>query len=81
MVGLDANENTIILTIWKNGHKSSEIKLGQILKTIGSLERTVSHYHWGINKGFIYSGEFEIETVEGKRVLVNPETGEVKING
>lgn len=77
LVSLDANQNTVILTIWKKGKKSHEITLGQILKTMRSLQRTVSHYYWGINEGLTYDGKFKIKTVEERTVLVNPETGEI----
>ena len=81
LVNLDANQNTVILTIWKNGQKSHEIKLGQVLNSMSSLQRTSSHYYWGNNEGFTHNGEVEIRTVEGNRILVNPETGDVKFNG
>ena len=80
LVPLDVNENTIILTIWKRGEKITEVKLGQLLTSMASLQKTVSHYYWGETIGFDKDGSFAIKTVEGNVVKINPKNGEIMAN-
>jgi hypothetical protein len=78
LLDLDASENTIVLTIWKQGTKHVEIRLGQVLHSLVSLRRTVSHFYWGRNLGFTKNGAFEIETIENAHIFVDPETGAIR---
>lgn len=79
-----AVNSTVVLRIWKNGRPHMTVTLGQVLRSLSSLKPTVSHFVWGTNLGFQYDGRFEsfeIETVEGKRAIVDPAAQTVKIDG
>lgn len=80
LVQLDANAMTVMLTVWKNGRPQMLVLLGQVLRSLTSLKRTTLHYFWGQNRGFSRDGVFEIETVENKRVFIDPETKSIKIS-
>ena len=77
----DATESTVVLRLWKHGQPHMNVTLGQVLQSMSSLKRTVSHFAWGRNMGFWLDGRFEIETIEGRRVFVDPTAKTVKIDG
>jgi len=63
LIPLDSQSQTIMIQIWKSGEKKVTITLGELLKSMDSLKRTVSHFNWGHVKT-ISDNEIEIETVE-----------------
>ena len=77
LVSKNADKNTVILTVWRYGKKSFEVKLGHVLSSMDSLQDAMAHSFWGYNKGFTAQGLFEIDTVEDKQILVDPKTGAV----
>ena len=79
LVQLDATPMTVMLTVWKNGQPHMFVSLSQVLWSLTSLKRTVSHYSWGRNLGFNRDGFLEIETVENRHVTVDPEKKSIKI--
>jgi len=64
LVPLDSQSQTIMIQIWKSGEKKVAITLGELLKSMDSLKRTVSHFNWGRVKT-VSDYEIEIETAEG----------------
>ena len=76
LVPKDVKRSEVMVTIWKNGIKHKEIKLGQIIRRWSSLKETVSHYQWGGISDLIGENLY-LDTVEGG-VVINIETGEVK---
>jgi hypothetical protein len=73
-------ENSVVLRIWRNGQPHMSVTLGQVLRSLSSLQTSVSHFSWGRNLGFRYDGRFEMETVERTRVIVDPVAKTVKID-
>ena len=77
LLPLDANENTIIVSLYQNGLRVREVRLGEILPT-AHLRRTISHVEWGTHVGFNTKGQYVVET-EDKRFLAFGITGDPQI--
>ncbi len=48
LLPLDVDENEVMIEVWKNGDVFHQLKLGNLIKSMRALERTASHYHWGM---------------------------------
>lgn len=75
LIPLDSNSQTVMIQIWKAGGIETTITLGELIKSMDSLERTTSHFNWGYVKN-ISDEEIEIQTVEGL-VKVNISDGKI----
>jgi hypothetical protein len=67
LLPLDADEDTVIVSLYRDGALIREVKLGEILP-MASLRRTISHEEWGTHVGFDPEGRYVVET-EDKRLL------------
>ena len=68
----------IIFSVYRDGAFEYFIKLKDLIKDFRKLERTISHFRWGIsNKGFDNKGRFIVETVEKRRLAIDIKTGEI----
>jgi hypothetical protein len=67
LLPLDADEDTIVVSLYRGGALVRQVKLGEILP-IASLRRTISHVEWGTHVGFDEKGRYVVET-EDKRLL------------
>ena len=79
LLPLDVKPSDIVVTIWKRGEVHKTVSIGEVLKSMDSLNRTVSHYNWG---GIDRVGHTVVlvRTVEGT-VWISLETGEVEFGG
>jgi hypothetical protein len=77
LLPIDYNISTVMLKIWKEGKLQYSLKLRDIFKDFGKLERTVSHYHWGFYEGFDDAGNFIIKTVEKRSLAIDIKTGKI----
>ena len=76
LLPLDVERSEIVVTIWKRGKIHKTVSIGEVLKSMDSLNRTVSHYNWG---GVDRVGHTValVRTVEGI-VWISLATGEVE---
>lgn len=65
----------VILKFIRNGNVVREVSLGDLFGGTPSLDATVSHFYWGDPIGFNKRGDFLVETVDGRTLFFNPETG------
>jgi len=77
LLPLDANENTVIVSLYQGGSLVREVKLGEILPT-ARLRRTISHVEWGTHVGFNTQGRYVVET-EDKRLLAFGTAGDPEV--
>ena len=66
-----------LVWFYEKGELVAKGTLDQIVADEAHLEKTVSHYHWGMGKGFDEKGRFVIETVERKEVVFDVTTGKI----
>ncbi len=55
----------IMLRFWKRGTLIRAVPLKELLSDLESLERTVSHWHWGNYLGIDGDGHMSVKTVDG----------------
>jgi len=77
LLPLDVNENTVIISLYRDGSLVREVRLAEILP-IARLRRTISHVEWGTHVGFDANGRYVVET-EDKRILAFGTTGDPEI--
>src|SRR5947207_6153464 len=70
LLPLNADEGTVIFSLYQQGRLVREVKLGEILP-LPRLRRTISHVEWGTHVGFDATGRYRVEAVD-KRVLAFP---------
>lgn len=71
LVPQDVTPEEVMVAIYKNGVLDKVIKLGELLHSMQSLKRTVSHYEWGYIKSVSNYG-VELQTVEGSQFVEFP---------
>jgi len=75
LLPIDYKEDQVMLDIYNKGELVQIISLNEIISDFSSLERTVSHYYWGVFKGFDDKNNYIIETVEKKRIKIDSAKG------
>ena len=65
LIPLNSNLNKVMFTVWLNGKKTKEYLLGDIIKSLSSLQKTSSHYSWGVVDS-VTEDSIYLTTVEGK---------------
>ena len=76
LLNLDYQQDTIMLTIAKEGKIVKTVKLNELIEDFKNLRRTSSHYYWGNYFGFS-NGKYIIKTVEDNRFAVDLKTKEL----
>ncbi len=77
LLALKYKKSTIMLKVWRDGKFQYSLELKDLIKDFGKLERTVSHYYWGLYEGFDADGKFIINTVEKRRLAIDIKTGKI----
>ncbi len=67
LIPLDSSPDLVLVTFWSSGEKTREVTLREIVPNQAVLRATVSHYEWGIVKGFDDKNELVVERVDGKQ--------------
>lgn len=75
LVERDAGPGTTIFTFFRPDGPPVRVSLGDMIRDIPALPRTVSHRSWARTFGYDGRGHFQVDTVEGRRILFNPGTG------
>ena len=77
LLALDAGPRTVMLTFHRPGRTAVRVSLGQIIRDISGLRRTVSHRSWASSFGYDAGGRFVVNTTEGRTFTFDPLTGRV----
>ncbi len=80
--GCGASEEDLAVAFYKNGIEIKSYSTKDLIKDKNSVTCSVSHYMWQKRREYpssiSYSGEFKLETIEGKSFVFNVKTGEIK---
>ena len=66
-----------MLKVYQDGDFKFSIELKDLIKDNRKLVRSISTFGWGQGKGFDNKGNFIVETVEKRRLLIDIKTGEI----
>lgn len=75
LVDSDAGPETVIFFFHRPGARPVPVRLGDMIRNVAALPRTVSHRSWARSFGYDGRGHFQIDTAEGRRILLDPATG------
>ena len=75
LVPMGVTPAQVMVTVWKNGAKHTQVNLGQIVRTWSLLKATASHLNWG-SVSHLSGTTLHLNTVDGA-VTINIETGAV----
>jgi hypothetical protein len=75
LVERSAGPPTIILTFFRPDGPPVRVRLGEMIRNVAALPLTVSHRRWARTLGYDGRGHFQVDTVEGRRILFDPQTG------
>lgn len=64
-----------MIRFFKRGKLFNIVALGELQPDLKKLKRTVSHYHWGSYLGFDKEGHYVVETVDGRKLAFDVNTG------
>lgn len=66
LVPIDASDELILLTFYRNGELIKEIKFNEIIDDRSQLVATASHLYWGNPIGFVKPNKFQVKRIDGK---------------
>ena len=69
------SDDLVLLTFWREGRKFRDVRVTDFLPDDQILERTVTHYHWGIVHRIDAEGRLKVERADGKIFLFDVSTG------
>jgi hypothetical protein len=75
LIPTDYKPDMVMLYFVRRGLLKRCIRLPQIIHDRTALIRTSSHYFWGVPLGFNARNQLETDTVEGKVLMFDPDTG------
>lgn len=74
LVEANAGPATTMLTFYRPNAAPVPVSLGEMIRDVPALPRTVSHRHWATMLG--YDGRYYIvDTVEGRTIRFDPHSG------
>jgi hypothetical protein len=75
LLPIEYDKRQVMLYFFKRGELINYVTLDQIIRDNSRLQRTVSHYAWGMFNGLDQAGRYVIETVEGRTIRYDVATG------
>jgi hypothetical protein len=75
LLDLDCAASTPMLQFYRRGTLVKTVALGEILRSLKSLQRTVSHFAWGFYRGHLSLHTVAVDTLEGNRLSFDVTTG------
>jgi hypothetical protein len=75
LVQPDAGPDTTMFTFFRPGHPPVRVKLGEMIRDVAALPRTVSHRRWARTFGYDQDGRFHVRTIENRHIIFDPRTG------
>jgi hypothetical protein len=75
LLPVNVTKDEPMISFVKKGELVRMVTLGELLRNMSSLQRTVSHYRWGDYLGFDKKGRYVVKTVEGNRLTFDVTTG------
>jgi hypothetical protein len=77
----NADARFVMISFWRDGKPLRDVRLGELIHDLKSLQRTVSHLRWGDYGGIGPDGRYRVTTVEKRTLEFDPATGqELKSN-
>ncbi|MBX9686988.1 MAG: hypothetical protein K2X27_09815 [Candidatus Obscuribacterales bacterium] len=77
LLPLNYKSSLPMLTFVHKGKNIKTVLLKELIPDSSKLEKTASHWHWGDYSGFDSSGNFQIETVDHRKLKYDPATGKI----
>jgi hypothetical protein len=68
----DYKPTTVMVEFFAEGKSVLKVTLGELVKDLSTLRRTVSHYAWGVNQGFDPDGAFMVRLDNDTVVKIDP---------
>ena len=78
LIPTNYTRDLVMLSFFHQGKLIREVPLREIIPDLSKLERTVSHFYWGMFTGFAKDGFFYLETVDQRRLKYNACTGRLR---
>jgi hypothetical protein len=75
LLPLNFSPDVPVFKFWRDGSSVRIVSLSALVRDLGKLKRTASHYTWGNFVGFNAAGRFVVATVERPSVAFDVETG------
>jgi hypothetical protein len=75
LLPLNFSPDVPVFRFWRDGSSVRIVSLSSLVRDLGKLKRTASHYTWGNFVGFNAAGRFVVATVERPSVAFDVETG------
>ena len=66
-----------MLKVYRDGEFKFSVELKDLIRDFQNLEKSISTFHWGGFREFDKNGNFIVETVEKRRLLIDIKTGEI----
>ncbi len=79
LIPVDSKPDLVLLEFFDGPKSIKRVTLGEIVRDMARLRRTVSHLHWGMSAGFDAEGRFCVETVEERRLKFDAATGRLSV--
>jgi hypothetical protein len=76
LIDLDHAPDVVILSFFRRGVLTREVRLPELVPDASALQRTMSHYEWGSHLGFDDQGHYRVQTADGRVVAFDVATGE-----
>ncbi len=75
LIPQDFKPELVLITFWQDGKKLREVFVQEIVPNKSTLERTVSHYHWGTIEGLNNKDELLVTRADGRKFRFQMATG------
>jgi hypothetical protein len=72
---INYNKDQVMLSFFKQGRLINQIRLNQLITDFNRLRKTTSNYRWAKYFGLNICGYLAVETIEGRRILLDVTTG------
>jgi hypothetical protein len=79
LIPIDFTDDLVLFTFWREGRKLREVRVRDFVPDHRILQRTASHYYWGIVYGIDAQGRLKVERADGKIFFFDVTTGKAHI--
>lgn len=70
------DKHMVLITFWREGKKTRDVTLEEIVPRKSILKKTVSHYHWGAIEGIDGKGRLVVKRADEKVLLYDVDSGQ-----
>lgn len=75
LLNLNYSPDQVMLSFYRLGKLIRTVTLNELVRDLGHLQRTASHYLWGSYLGFDKNNHYLVETVEKRTIAFDVTTG------